>query len=97
MCSAYGSTLSEEAHSQKQLKDMYGMSNHRSSKPELHIVQHRTTMKRAKAVYGGSANDIRHPRGKSSGAQSLSFKRSSFFMAALRHLFFALLLAVCFY
>ncbi|KAK4257564.1 hypothetical protein QN277_007135 [Acacia crassicarpa] len=96
MCSAYGSTLSEEAHSQKQLKDLYGMSNHRSSKPELHIVQHRTTMKRARAVYGG-ANDIRRPRGKRSSAQSLSLKHSSFFMAAFRHLFFALLLALCFY
>ncbi|XP_028794002.1 uncharacterized protein LOC114749635 [Neltuma alba] len=101
MYSAYGSTLSEEAHSLKQHKDMYGMID-RSGKqdnqrrhPALHIVHHRTTIKRAKAVYGG-ANDIRHPRGKSS-AQSLSIKHSSLFMAAFRHLIVGLLLAICFY
>ncbi|XP_054822217.1 uncharacterized protein LOC129320686 [Prosopis cineraria] len=100
MYSAYGSSLGAESHSQKQPKVMYGMIN-RSGKqdnqrryPALHVVRHRTTMKRAKAVYGG-ANDIRHPR--RSSAPSLSIKNSSLFMAAFRDLIFGLLLAFCFY
>lgn len=62
--------------------------------PGMHFVQHGTTSRRARAIYGG-ANDIRRPRGKNS-ANSLSIKHSSLFMAALSHLIFGLLLVACF-
>lgn len=82
---------------------MYGMIG-RSGKQDnqrryttLHIVQHRTTVKKSsRPVYGG-ANDNRRPRSKSS-AQSLSLKHSSLITAASKHLIiFGLLPAFFFY
>ncbi|KAF7806541.1 uncharacterized protein G2W53_038702 [Senna tora] len=98
----YSAYATSESHSQKQPKVMYGMMMESSKGGNyerrrnnggglLHVVEHKTSIKRAKAVYGG-ANDNRHPRSRNSANSSFSINHAlSFFMAM------AALLLLCFF
>ncbi|KAI4344301.1 hypothetical protein L6164_011546 [Bauhinia variegata] len=85
---------------QKQPKLTYGTVKE-SSEPGnqgtfsgFHVVQHKTTSRKSKAIYGG-ANDIRRPRNGHNSANSILTRSSSLFTTTLKHLVFGLLLVLC--